>query len=51
MREHSAGDTRNSLATTAGLSNVAAVIYFPGTLFYSAGFNVNQNFKEKKISE
>jgi hypothetical protein len=23
------------------------VIYFPGALFYSAGFNVNQNFKEK----
>jgi hypothetical protein len=32
---------------TPGLSNAAPVIYFPGALFYSAGFNVNQNFKEK----
>jgi hypothetical protein len=31
----------------AGLSNAAPVLYFPGALFYSAGFNVNQNFKEK----
>jgi hypothetical protein len=31
----------------AGLSNAAPVICFPGALFYSAGFNVNQNFKEK----
>jgi hypothetical protein len=31
----------------AGLSNAAPVIYFPGALFYSAGFNVNQNFKKK----
>jgi hypothetical protein len=23
------------------------MIYFPGALFYSAGFNVNQNFKKK----
>jgi hypothetical protein len=36
-----------------GLSNatpsgaMAPVIYFPGALFYSAGFNVNQNFEEK----
>jgi hypothetical protein len=30
-----------------GLSNAAPVIYFPGALFYSAGFNVNQNFKKK----
>jgi hypothetical protein len=36
-----------------GLSNavpagaMAPVIYFPGALFYSAGFNVNQNFKNK----
>jgi hypothetical protein len=30
-----------------GLSNAVPMIYFPGTLFYSAGFNVNQNFKEK----
>jgi hypothetical protein len=29
-----------------GLSNAAPVIYFPGALFYSAGFN-NQNFKKK----
>jgi hypothetical protein len=33
--------------STPGLSNAAPVIYFPGALFYSAGFNVNQNFKEK----
>jgi hypothetical protein len=32
---------------TAGLSNAAPVIYFLGALFYSAGFNVNQNLKEK----
>jgi hypothetical protein len=32
---------------SAGLSNVAPVIYFPGALIYSAGFNVNQNFKKK----
>jgi hypothetical protein len=37
----------------AGLSNaapagaMAPVIYFPGALIYSAGFNVNQNFKKK----
>jgi hypothetical protein len=31
----------------AGLSNEAPVIYFPGALFYSAGFNFNQNFKGK----
>jgi hypothetical protein len=30
-----------------GLSNAAPVIYFPGALSYSAGFNVNQNFKKK----
>jgi hypothetical protein len=30
-----------------GLSNAAPVIYFPGALFYSARFNVNQNFKKK----
>jgi hypothetical protein len=29
------------------LSNAAPVIYFPGALIYSAGFNVNQNFKEQ----
>jgi hypothetical protein len=29
------------------MSNAAPAIYFPGALFYSAGFNVNQNFKEK----
>jgi hypothetical protein len=38
---------------TTGLFNavpagaMAPVIYFPGALFYSASFNVNQNFKEK----
>jgi hypothetical protein len=38
---------------TAGLSNespegaMAPVIYFPGALIYSAGFNVNRNLKEK----
>jgi hypothetical protein len=31
---------------TPGLSNAAPVIYFPGALIYSAGFNVNQNFKQ-----
>jgi hypothetical protein len=37
----------------AGLSNaapagvMAPVIYFPGALIYSAGFNVHQNFKKK----
>jgi hypothetical protein len=31
----------------AGLSNSAPVAYFPGALIYSAGFNVNQNFKKK----
>jgi hypothetical protein len=33
----------------AGLSNAAPVIYtyFPGALIYSAGFNINQNFKKK----
>jgi hypothetical protein len=30
-----------------GLSNAAPVIYFPGALIYSAGFNVNQNVKKK----
>jgi hypothetical protein len=34
------------LLYTAGLSNAAPVIYFPGALIYSAGFNVNQNFKK-----
>jgi hypothetical protein len=32
--------------STTGLSNTASVIYFPGALIYSAGFNVNQNFKK-----
>jgi hypothetical protein len=31
----------------AVLSNAAPVIYFPGALIYSAGFNVNQNLKKK----
>jgi hypothetical protein len=31
----------------AGLSNAAPVLYFPGALIYSAGFNVDQNFKKK----
>jgi hypothetical protein len=35
--------------TTPGLSNGAPVIYFTDALIYSAGFNVNQNFKKKKI--
>jgi hypothetical protein len=30
-----------------GLSNAAPVIFFPGALIYSAGFNVNQNFTKK----
>jgi hypothetical protein len=29
-----------------GLSNAGLVIYFPGTLFYPVGFNVNRNFKK-----
>jgi hypothetical protein len=33
--------------SSAGLSNVVPAIYFPGALFYSAGFNVSQNFKKK----
>jgi hypothetical protein len=42
------------LAFSAGLSHAASagamapVIYFAGALIYSAGFNVNQNFKKKK---
>jgi hypothetical protein len=40
--------TQNVLFSfSAGLSNAAPAIYFPGALFYSAGFNVNRNFKEK----
>jgi hypothetical protein len=41
----------------AGLSNaapagaMAPVIYFPGALIYSAGFNVNQNVEKKNISD
>jgi hypothetical protein len=34
------------LLNVPGLSNAAPVIYFPGALFYSAGFNVNQNLKK-----
>jgi hypothetical protein len=37
----------HNLRSKAGLFNAAPVIYFSGALFYSAGFNVNQNFKEK----
>jgi hypothetical protein len=33
--------------STPGLSNAAPIIYFPGALLYSAGFNVNQNLKKK----
>jgi hypothetical protein len=33
--------------STSGLSNAAPVIYFPGALIYSAGFNVKPNFKKK----
>jgi hypothetical protein len=36
-----------ALYPRTGLSNTAPVIYFPGALIYSAGFNVNQNFKKK----
>jgi hypothetical protein len=32
---------------TAGLSNAVSVIYLPGPLLYSAGFNVNQDLKKK----
>jgi hypothetical protein len=34
-------------ASTSGLPNAAPVIYFPGALIYSAGFNINQNLKKK----
>jgi hypothetical protein len=39
------------LHSQAGLSNAAPAIYYPGALIYPAGFNVNQNFKKKIISE
>jgi hypothetical protein len=35
------------LESRPGLSNAAPLIYFLGALFYSVGFNVNQNFKDK----
>jgi hypothetical protein len=38
---------RQAIPSRAGLPNAAPVIYFPGALFYSVGFNVNQNFKKK----
>jgi hypothetical protein len=44
-------DFRGSIFYRAGLSNAAPMIYFPGALIYSAGFNVNQNFKKENISE
>jgi hypothetical protein len=33
--------------STPGLTNAAPVIYFPAALFYSGGFNVNQNIRGK----
>jgi hypothetical protein len=39
-------DSFGTRADGPGLSNAAPVIYFPGALFYSVGFNVNQNFKK-----
>jgi hypothetical protein len=38
---------REHCCSRPGLSNMEPVIYFPGTLIYSAGFNVNQNVKKK----
>jgi hypothetical protein len=40
-------DKMKAEGSTPGLSNAAPVISFPGALFYSAGFNVYQNFKKK----
>jgi hypothetical protein len=37
----------SDLSSTAPVGAMAPVKYFPGTLIYSAGFNVNQNFKKK----
>jgi hypothetical protein len=37
----------NNSLSNAGLSNAASMLYFPGALLYSAGFNVNQNLKKK----
>jgi hypothetical protein len=37
----------SSIGSGPGLSNAAPATYFPGALIYSAGFNVNQNFKKK----
>jgi hypothetical protein len=41
------GPQSQSERCTAGLFNAEPVIYFPGALLYSAGFNVNQNLKKK----
>jgi hypothetical protein len=38
---------RPGLSNAAPAGAMAPVIYFPGALLYSAGLNVNQNFKEK----
>jgi hypothetical protein len=38
---------RSGLSNAAPAGAMAPVIYFPGALIYSAGFNVNQNFKKK----
>jgi hypothetical protein len=40
----------HSQQSTAGLSNAAPVIYFPGALIYSAGFNVIRISRKKYVS-
>jgi hypothetical protein len=37
----------SGLSNAAPAGAIAPLIYFPGALIYSAGFNVNQNFKKK----
>jgi hypothetical protein len=41
------GGCKPGLSNVAPASAMALVIYFPGALIYSAGFNINQNFKKK----
>jgi hypothetical protein len=47
LEEKSTGRLNEVFRT--GLSNAAPAIYPPGDLIYSAGFDVNQNFKKKYI--
>jgi hypothetical protein len=39
--------SKPGLSKAALAGAMVPVIYFPVALFYSAGFNVNQNFKKK----